>query len=70
MGFNLQDIYDQQQQEIIDDREKMLAELHRLNDLEASKEYDEIDMKRYQYYYLGWSLASIIIVLVSIKLAK
>ena len=68
--IDLQAIYDQQQQEIIEDRKKLLAEIHKIGDIEISKEYDEIDMKRYQYYYLGWSLASIIVILVAIKIAK
>lgn len=68
--LDLQAIYDQQQQELIEDRKKLLAEIHKIGDIEISKEYDEIDMKRYQYYYLGWSLASIIVILVAIKIAK
>mgnify|MGYP001165634744 CR=1 FL=1 len=68
--FNLEDIYSAQEQELLDDRKRILEEIYKINNLEASHEYSEIDMKRYQYYYLGWSLASVMVILVTLKYYK
>tara|TARA_Y100000992_G_scaffold302159_1_gene275273 strand:+ start:5399 stop:5620 length:222 start_codon:yes stop_codon:yes gene_type:complete len=69
-NINLEEIYAAQQEELMEDRKKILEEIYRINNLNASNEYNQIDMQRFQYYYLGWSLASIVILLVTLKYYK
>ena len=64
------DSYEEKEKEILEERVKMYTEYANIRDLDGREEYLELDMGRYKLHYLGWSLASIIVILFSIRLFK
>jgi hypothetical protein len=67
---NFMDDYDLKQQEVLEEREKLFKEYEHIQDLEGRNEYITIDMNRYKMYYFGWSIGTIMILLLSTKLFK
>lgn len=54
----------------LENEQDELSERERILDLEQQKESALIDMARYKYHYVAWTLASVIVVIVGIRFYK
>lgn len=64
------DAYQQKENEILEERKKMYTKYQGIRDLNGKEEYLELDMNRYKMHYLGWTLASVIIIIYSTRIFK
>jgi hypothetical protein len=64
------DAYEEKEREILAERTNLYNEYQSIQDLDGKQEYIEIDTNRYKMHYFGWSIASVALVLMSIKLFK
>lgn len=64
------DVYEQKENEILEERLKLFKEYEDIQNLDGKEEYLEIDMNRYKMYYLGWSMGVLVLALFSIKMFK
>ena len=64
------DAYQEKENEILEEREKLFDEYKNIMDLTGRNEYVVTDMNRYKMTYMGWSIGTLILLLVSTKLFK
>ena len=67
-SVSVPNLYEQQKDELLQQRLELLNEYGKIVDLDASNEYDKIELKRFQYHYLGLSLGTVIALLVIARL--
>lgn len=64
------DAYEQKEKEILEERQNLYDEYQSIQNLDGRREYIELDTNRYKMQYFGWSIASVALILMSIKLFK
>lgn len=64
------DAYAEKENEILEERAKLFEEYNTIMDLNGRDEFIVTDMNRYKMHYMGWSIASVILLLLSTKLFK
>jgi len=67
-SVSVPNLYEQQKDELLQQRLELLNEYGKIVDLDASNEYDKIELKRFQYHYLGLSLGTVAALLVITRL--
>ena len=67
-SVSITNLYEQQKDELLQQRLELLNEYGKIVDMDASNEYDKIELKRYQYHYLGLSLGTVVALLVITRL--
>ena len=67
-SVSVPNLYEQQKDELLQQRLELLNEYGKIVDLDASNEYDKIELKRFQYHYLGLSLGTVVALLVITRL--
>ena len=67
-SITIPNLYEQQKDELLEQRLELLKEYGKIVDTDASNEYDKIELKRFQYHYLGLSLGTIVALLVITRL--
>lgn len=67
-SVSIPNLYEQQKDELLQQRLELLNEYGKIVDIDASNDYDKIDLKRYQYHYLGLSLGTVVALLVIARL--
>ena len=67
-SVSVPNLYEQQKDELLQQRLELLNEYGKIVDLDASNEYDKIELKRFQYHYLGLSLGTVVALLVIARL--
>ena len=67
-SVSVPNLYEQQKDELLQQRLELLNEYGKIVDMDASTEYDKIELKRFQYHYLGLSLGTVIALLVIARL--
>lgn len=64
------DAFEQKENEILQERINMYKEFEKIKTMEGNKEFLEIDMNRYKLHYFGWSIGSVILLLLAVKIMK
>ncbi len=64
------DAFEQKENEILQERINMYKEFEKIKTMEGNKEFLEMDMNRYKLHYFGWSIGSIILLLLAVKIMK
>ena len=67
-SVSVPNLYEQQKDELLQQRLELLNEYGKIVDLDASNEYDKIELKRFQYHYLGLSLGTVVALLLIARL--
>lgn len=67
-SVSVPNLYEQQKDELLQQRLELLNEYGKIVDLDASNEYDKIELKRFQYHYLGLSLGTLVALLLIARL--
>ena len=67
-SVSVPNLYEQQKDELLQQRLELLSEYGKIVDMDASNEYDKIELKRFQYHYLGLSLGTVVALLVIARL--
>lgn len=64
------DAFEEKENEILQERINMYKEFEKIKTMEGSREFLEIDMNRYKLHYFGWSIGSIVLLLLAAKIMK
>ena len=67
-SITIPELYEQQKEELLQQRLELLNEYNKIIDINTSNKYDKIDLKRFQYEYLALSLGSVIALLILSRL--
>ena len=67
-SITIPELYEQQKEELLQQRLELLNEYSKIIDIDASNKYDKIELKRFQYHYLALSLGSVIALLILSRL--
>lgn len=67
-SVSVPNLYEQQKDELLQQRLELLNEYGKIVDLDASNDYDKIELKRFQYHYLGLSLGTVVALLLIARL--
>lgn len=64
------DAFEEKENEILQERINMYKEFEKIKTMEGSREFLEIDMNRYKLHYFGWSVGSVVLLLLAAKIMK
>tara|TARA_X000000950_G_C13865286_1_gene640465 strand:+ start:254 stop:487 length:234 start_codon:yes stop_codon:yes gene_type:complete len=64
------DAFEEKENEILQERINMYKEFEKIKTMEGNKEFLEIDMNRYKLHYFGWSIGSVVLLLLAAKIMK
>jgi hypothetical protein len=67
---NFMDAFEEKENEILTERINMYKEFEKIKTMEGNREFLEIDMNRYKLHYFGWSIGSVILLLLAAKIMK
>tara|TARA_B110000305_G_C19378272_1_gene608180 strand:- start:387 stop:617 length:231 start_codon:yes stop_codon:yes gene_type:complete len=67
---NFMDAYEEKENEILEERLNMYKEFQAIKTLDGDREFLESDSNRYRLHYFGWSIGTIVLLLLSVKLMK
>ena len=64
------DAFEEKENEILQERINMYKEFEKIKTMEGNREFLEIDMNRYKLHYFGWSIGSVVLLLLAAKIMK